>query len=410
MNTQEKKNKKINVLCYVFYFVSLSYWITSSLNIMLLRVVQMGVIIAIMLVEKKYVIKKNALVISTILLLLELFTAVFKSYHLTLDFAQLSGVIIALIFVSIVGSEMFKGSYVDFMTFISGYSLIMWGAYKIIPQFFYRLPTVKATALTANTIFSLVPIQMNDYYRNFGCFEEPGVYQIFLCLAIMLTLFNHQRKFRKIILFYLTMLTTLSTAGYIVACGILVAYLFSRSSGKIEGKFKRNLLMCCLCVGIISAFVVSNGGNVIDSRVFEKFQNLTNGSAFERFRAVSIALNSFENNILLGCGWGNWSQSYLNKGILTCTPLNWFAIYGFLYGIITNLGIYLACCQIANSRQSGLLLSICFWMMIFSQDMAGNVIILCIILYAYNDIRWFRKTNQTVSPVDSNTLSHSNYA
>ena len=119
MNTQEKKNKKINVLCYVFYFVSLSYWITSSLNIMLLRVVQMGVIIAIMLVEKKYVIKKNALVISTILLLLELFTAVFKSHHLTLDFAQLSGVIIALLFVSIVGSEMFKGSYVDFMTFIS---------------------------------------------------------------------------------------------------------------------------------------------------------------------------------------------------------------------------------------------------------------------------------------------------
>lgn len=395
MNIQEKKNKKINILCYVFYFVSLSYWITLSLNIIFLRAVQMGVILAIMLVEKKYVIKKNALVISTILLLLEIFTAVFKSYHLSLDFAQLSGVIIAVLFVSTVDSEMFKSSYVDFMTFISGYSLIMWGAYKIIPQFFYMLPTVKATSLTANAIFSLVPIQMNDYYRNFGCFEEPGVYQVYLCLAIMLTLFSHQRNFRKTILFYLTMLTTLSTAGYIVACGILVAYLFDRSSGKIEGKFKRNLLMCCLCVGIISIFVISNGGNVIDSRVFEKFQNLTNGSAFERFRAVAIAMNSFKSNFLLGCGWGKWSQLYLNEGILTCTPLNWFAIYGFLYGIIANFGIYLACYQIANSRQSGLILLICFWMMIFSQDMAGNVIILCIILYAYNNKSQSRNISQT---------------
>ena len=105
---------------------------------MLLRTLQMGVIVAIMLVEKKYVIKKNALFISVTLLLLEFFTVIFKSNHFSLDFAQLSGVIIALFFVSIVDFKIFKGSYVDFMTFISGYSLIMWEAYKIVPHFFIR--------------------------------------------------------------------------------------------------------------------------------------------------------------------------------------------------------------------------------------------------------------------------------
>ena len=35
-------------------------------------------------------------------------------------------------FVSIVDFKIFKGSYVDFMTFISGYSLIMWEAYEVI--------------------------------------------------------------------------------------------------------------------------------------------------------------------------------------------------------------------------------------------------------------------------------------
>lgn len=132
MNVQEKENRKIIILSYIFYYISLSYWINSSFNIVLLRTLQMGVIVAIMLVEKKYVIKKNALFISVTLLLLEFFTVIFKSNHFSLDFAQLSGVIIALFFVSIVDFKIFKGSYVDFMTFISGYSLIMWEAYKIV--------------------------------------------------------------------------------------------------------------------------------------------------------------------------------------------------------------------------------------------------------------------------------------
>ena len=96
MNVQEKENRKIIILSYIFYYISLSYWINSSFNIVLLRTLQMGVIVAIMLVEKKYVIKKNALFISVTLLLLEFFTVIFKSNHFSLDFAQLSGVIIAL--------------------------------------------------------------------------------------------------------------------------------------------------------------------------------------------------------------------------------------------------------------------------------------------------------------------------
>lgn len=108
MNVQEKENRKIIILSYIFYYISLSYWINSSFNIVLLRTLQMGVIVAIMLVEKKYVIKKNALFISVTLLLLEFFTVIFKSNHFSLDFAQLSGVIIALFFVSIVDFKIFR--------------------------------------------------------------------------------------------------------------------------------------------------------------------------------------------------------------------------------------------------------------------------------------------------------------
>ena len=53
MNVQEKENRKIIILSYIFYYISLSYWINSSFNIVLLRTLQMGVIVAIMLVERK---------------------------------------------------------------------------------------------------------------------------------------------------------------------------------------------------------------------------------------------------------------------------------------------------------------------------------------------------------------------
>ena len=52
MNVQEKENRKIIILSYIFYYISLSYWINSSFNIVLLRTLQMGVIVAIMLVKR----------------------------------------------------------------------------------------------------------------------------------------------------------------------------------------------------------------------------------------------------------------------------------------------------------------------------------------------------------------------
>lgn len=137
MNVQEKENRKIIILSYIFYYISLSYWINSSFNIVLLRTLQMGVIVAIMLVEKKYVIKKNALFISVTLLLLE-FLQLYLNRTIFFGFCSTVGCYYCTFFVSIVDFKIFKGSYVDFMTFISGYSLIMWEAYKIVPHFFIR--------------------------------------------------------------------------------------------------------------------------------------------------------------------------------------------------------------------------------------------------------------------------------
>ena len=69
----------------------------------------------------------------------------------------------------------------------------MWEAYKIVPHF-YTLPTVTYFA-NCKCFVSLVLIQMNDYYRNFGCFKGL-VFIKFLCLAIILSLFSHQ-EFQK---------------------------------------------------------------------------------------------------------------------------------------------------------------------------------------------------------------------
>lgn len=67
------------------------------------------------------------------------------------------------------------------------------------------------------------------YYRNFGIFREPGVYAIFLCIAIIFVLLYKEELSRKAftsILFILigTLISTFSTTSYIALFMIIIWY------------------------------------------------------------------------------------------------------------------------------------------------------------------------------------------
>jgi hypothetical protein len=76
-----------------------------------------------------------------------------------------------------------------------------------------------------NTVISEIP-------RNCGAFWEPGLFAVFLNLALLINLYvNNETLFsRKNVVFIITILTTLSTAGYIALFIIFLSIFLLRAS------------------------------------------------------------------------------------------------------------------------------------------------------------------------------------
>lgn len=377
----EKIKRKI---VYLFLYITLAYWVSANTNILTFRVLQFGIIIGLICLYKVRFLKKNVVIVYMLLGMAQLLTIIMKSYHYSIDFAQISAVTIAFLFTQTVSEEQFKEQYKNFMVFVAGFSICTFFLYKIMPTVFYMLPRVHATALVANVGFSLVPIQMDDYFRNFGCFREPGMFQVHLNLALIYELFSEKISLKRVILLCGAVVTTFSSAGFITTAIILLAFMWNKNDLNKSVKKKITFLSIISIALIIYLYINGYFGHY--GTVFQKFLEFSgNGSAFERMNAVNLALKTIGNNPLLGTGWGNWANTFLSSGILTCTPLNWFAIYGVLYGCVCNAGIFLTGIHNATNRMAGILIAISIFFAVVSQDVSGDALILIIIFYAYSE-------------------------
>ena len=70
------------------------------------------------------------------------------------------------------------------------------------------------------------------------------------------------------------------------------------------------------------------------------------GTGLERHRAFDLALEAYWQNPITGLGYKGMSDyiesiySGSNLIILTFSPLNWFARFGTVYGILANFGYF----------------------------------------------------------------------
>lgn len=93
----------------------------------------------------------------------------------------------------------------------------------------------------------------NNPYRNCGPFWEPGVFATFICIALLLeAVFQKKPNVLRIIIYAVTLLTTRSTAGYILAL-LPIVLRFA-----VERKYKAALLIVCLlALAVLTIVLVS---------------------------------------------------------------------------------------------------------------------------------------------------------
>ncbi|WP_411346671.1 O-antigen ligase family protein [Paenibacillus sp. WLX1005] len=157
--------------------------------------------------------------------------------------------------------------------------------------------------------------------RNQGIFWEPGAYQVFLNLGILLTLFLNKKvpKWRLIIL-TATLLTTMSTSGYMICGLIFLAYVIR--NGKRE-QMAQMLLSLLLFIPLV--FFIAQSGVVTD-----KFQD-GNASFDRRSLDTSSNLELMVEKPLFGWGFQNNAVLMERYGIPDSS--NSLLTFGYQFGL-----------------------------------------------------------------------------
>ena len=285
--------------------------------------------------------------------------------------------------INVIEYEVYIKAYVDIMAFLGIISSIIFIVYQLLPQIFSIFPNyVWHNGILFKNCFLCV-VQVNSQFRrNFGVFNEPGVYGVFLIFALYFALFKMKTDIKKITALLITLATTLSTNGYICILGMIIAFIFNNQNITSKAK-KRILRIIILVIAGVILFLHIN----INAYIFLTDKLLTSseaGSGYERWRSVIYATKIFMENPIFGVGYVGWLQMF-KKMISTATPINWLALYGILYGIIMNV-FYLKNAIVYSKNGKikfavTIIIGIVFIGNIITQNMVADLNVLILILY-----------------------------
>lgn len=311
-------------------------------------------------------------------------------------------ILVATFYVVVYSKSVFIVYFVEIITFLAFFSMIVWGINIVNPQVLRMFPNLTNTGgfRFKWCIFSNVCVTrshgFDGYLRNFGIFREPGVYQIFLNIAILFVLFcgeKLKRKKTKLVMLVLTILTTFSTAGIIITSLLLLIYCIANLKCI---NIKNILSSLAFIAGLIAVIFLFNRYFMVFDKLFSKIGNEDDSSWFSRTSSFVVNIAVGFNNIFFGAGWDNvkvetakytsllYNMSF--KFSNTNTFLKLFAIHGLGVFVFYIVELYKFFKQKRND-----LLSIALFLIMFlcfcNEDMSLNIVTYLLIFYGFYEDR-----------------------
>ncbi len=181
-----------------------------------------------------------------------------------------------------------------------------------------------------------------DYFRNSGIFREPGVYQFFLILALYLN--NYELTWSKKRLHIIngilavTMLTTISTVGYIEMVLFAAIIFFEKKMYRNKRTLK---LVIALVIGAYVAMValMLMGGPLGKTLYYmvKKLFVITHSSG-SRYSSILVDAQLFFRSPLWGCGMAEVLHAVTDN---TSSTMILFAVFG-IFGGALNVAAWVA--------------------------------------------------------------------
>lgn len=197
--------------------------------------------------------------------------------------------------VNTISFKLFFDHYLKIMTIVAFISTIVWVTTFGGITWWTSLPTTHDNNYYSY-LLGVIKVQPGLQYRNFGPFWEPGVYQIYLNIAIAYLLFLRDKILKiPLICLVIALVTTFSTTGYICFSIILCALLWKKSIVA-----NRRIIPLIMLVAVLGVILLSN--EYVSEVVFGKFKDGGNVSFLIRISAIEFYGKVILENPYLGLG------------------------------------------------------------------------------------------------------------
>lgn len=214
--------------------------------------------------------------------------------------------------------------------------------------------------------------------RAYGVFREPGVYQMYAILAMLVCLYTKKKLVIENLIYSLAVLTTHSTTGYI--CLLLIYGVWVLKILSVKNRKSIIILMGCIAAGIIVVpyFLKS---------IILKFTatGINAHSWMSRFASFATNIYLWLKNPLFGIGMSGVAEHFadvtrnvfgLNAGGVAITDdtnsiLIYFAAYGLIPGIIFCVGIWKGIRKVEKSMLCSLIIMLMF-VCLFAGEQVNN--------------------------------------
>lgn len=297
-----------------------------------------------------------------------------KNYAVSGTLHIISVVIMLIIVIQMFSFESIMEAFSDIMTVLAVTSLIIFMMIPVILQYRNVLPQLQLvnneyTSRYTNLYISL--IRWEGSQRNCSVFWEPGAYQIFLNIALWYEMFckKKRRVNMRMVVFFITIATTISTAGMINAILLAISYV-SVNNKKGTRKNMILLLLLSLIIGIsflpefISSIQYKLGieTGVMSSNVTSRIQPFL--LDLEIIREFPLGVGADRYGMIL-------AEKKMENGFVfestSCTP----TIIGASFGIVI---LFLMICSfvklgcIGTEKKTARMVLFAFWMILFSTE------------------------------------------
>ncbi len=326
--------------------------------------------------EKKLTFSKHNISKTFVLISLIVFTQVYSyikgySFFNPQYFYNMLLIIMALVIGKLYSQKDFENMFVNIIYWISIFGILIYFLIILRIEIPHFIVINKSNFVFYHYLISCSLTNGSLISRLYSIFREPGVYAIFLLIALFFELFSNEKiSLKKIIVFMISIILTFSTSGYILMSLFLLVYLFFFKTHSKKILFLKILLI------IISFFILCSGINDdINSLVFGKLykENLSlNSRIYSLYAGFTLSLKNF----FFGYGWdyiiNNWDEFvdkefYVLNISFTNTYLRMACTYGWIFASIILLYTF----KFLKHKSSSLRQYICFiviWLIMFSNE------------------------------------------